>query len=175
MSQTPGTIMQDGDDVVCTACGTTVDVCTLFPPRVTPEMARKQLEMAQEVADILAKGTSILEHAERFDRPVASIEAPIPVWELCADGWDGVDELDSDWMQTLPMGTRLYYIGATPIAPQALPSAPDALTQPQLRALVYTAQCGAQDEHGSDWTLSDEGLWKLYQAIESRLRAQRGK
>lgn len=44
-------------------------------------------------------------------------DAPIPVWELFSDGWDGVDELDSDWLQTLPIGTRLYYI--THPAPEA--------------------------------------------------------
>lgn len=51
--------------------------------------------------------------------PVPASEAasvPIPVWELYADGWDGVDDLDGDWMQTLPIGTKLYYLAA-PAAP----------------------------------------------------------
>lgn len=43
----------------------------------------------------------------------AEIAEPVPVWELSDDGWDAVSGLDGDWLKSLPIGTRLYYIGPT--------------------------------------------------------------
>ena len=31
-----------------------------------------------------------------------------PVMELCEDGWNLVWGIDTDWLETLPFGTKLY-------------------------------------------------------------------
>jgi hypothetical protein len=40
-------------------------------------------------------------------------QEPVAVWELQEDGWDTI--CDGDWLQTLPVGTKLY---TTPLAAQ---------------------------------------------------------
>ena len=35
-----------------------------------------------------------------------SPQEPVAVWELQEDGWDTI--ADADWMETLPIGTKLY-------------------------------------------------------------------
>lgn len=76
------------------------------------------LEMADTALMSLADKTPLYAGAAPA-APIAT-PAPIPVWQLFADGWDSVDEIDADWLQTLPLGTILYYIGpAAPAAPIA--------------------------------------------------------
>ena len=36
----------------------------------------------------------------------AAQQEPVAVWELQEDGWDTI--CDGDWLQTLPVGTKLY-------------------------------------------------------------------
>jgi hypothetical protein len=36
----------------------------------------------------------------------AQQQEPVAVWELFADGWDSI--ADPEWMETLPVGTKLY-------------------------------------------------------------------
>lgn len=56
----------------------------------------------------------LLEAADRGAKPAPK---PIPVWELYSDGWDSVDDLDGNWLLTLPQGTVLYYLPPCPLPP----------------------------------------------------------
>jgi hypothetical protein len=35
---------------------------------------------------------------------------PVAVMELYTDGWDLVENIDTDWLETLPFGTKLYLL-----------------------------------------------------------------
>ena len=43
---------------------------------------------------------------ERVDETAKGEQEPVAVWELEEDGWNTI--ADPDWMETLPVGTRLY-------------------------------------------------------------------
>ena len=45
---------------------------------------------------------------ERIDQAIAELESqePVAVWELFEDGWDSI--ADPEWMESLPIGTKLY-------------------------------------------------------------------
>ncbi len=47
---------------------------------------------------------------ESLRRSVAKAEKqePVAVMELYTDGWDLVEGIDTDWLETLPFGTKLY-------------------------------------------------------------------
>ncbi len=38
----------------------------------------------------------------------AEKQEPVAVMELYTDGWDLVEGIDTDWLETLPFGTTLY-------------------------------------------------------------------
>ena len=59
-------------------------------------------------------------------------QEPVAVWELQEDGWDTI--CDGDWLQTLPVGTKLY---TTP------PAQRKPLTDEQLEAMAekYVTNC----------------------------------
>ena len=40
------------------------------------------------------------------EQPAPVQQEPVAVWELQEDGWDTI--CDGDWLQTLPVGTKLY-------------------------------------------------------------------
>jgi hypothetical protein len=37
-----------------------------------------------------------------------AVQEPVAVMELYASGWDLIESVDLDWLQTLPFGTKLY-------------------------------------------------------------------
>ena len=54
------------------------------------------------------------EGVERLNKALAAARElrkmePVAVWELMEDGWDTI--ADSNWMETLPVGTKLYALG----------------------------------------------------------------
>ena len=49
-----------------------------------------------------------LAQALTYARKLRKME-PVAVWELMEDGWDTI--ADSNWMETLPVGTKLYALG----------------------------------------------------------------
>jgi hypothetical protein len=64
---------------------------------------------------------------------LASVQEPVPVFELQKSGWEIICDLD--WIQTLPFGTKLY---TTP--PPAQPAVPDAMTSADIQeSIEYVA------------------------------------
>jgi hypothetical protein len=49
-------------------------------------------------------------YGELYTSPTAKQEQgePVAVMELYTDGWDLVENIDTDWLETLPHGTKLY-------------------------------------------------------------------
>jgi hypothetical protein len=64
----------------------------------------------QLLLELQNKGYGIVAISDVPSKPAAASGEAIPVWELYKDGWDAVEGLDSDWMTTLPFGTKLYYL-----------------------------------------------------------------
>ena len=53
----------------------------------------------------------LTEEIQRMAKRIEELEAkgePVAVWELFEDGWDSI--ADPEWMESLPVGTKLYTI-----------------------------------------------------------------
>lgn len=55
-------------------------------------------------------------------------QEPVAVWELFAGGWESI--ADGDWMQTLPIGTKLYTL--------PLPQQPPVEAQTEAEKTAYS-------------------------------------
>lgn len=76
---------------------------------------------------------------------VQSEQEPVAVWELQEGGWDTI--ADPDWMETLPIGTKLY-------------------TAPPQREWV-----GLTDDEIDRWNIvGHESLREFVRAIEAKLK-----
>jgi hypothetical protein len=67
-------------------------------------LAQPETDMVQ---DAIVCGTGIAKDGKRID-PASIYKEPEPVavWELQEGGWDTI--ADRDWMESLPVGTKLY-------------------------------------------------------------------
>ena len=84
---------------------------------------------------------------------VSDKSEPVAVMELYESGWDLVEGIDTDWLETLPLGTKLY-------------------TTPQQRTWV-----GLTDDErleAAEIDGADEWFWKVCKAIEAKLKAKNG-
>jgi hypothetical protein len=69
-------------------------------------------EEAQQVLDALELVTDLTNHDDELYEAIETLRArlaqpePVAVWELQEGGWDTI--ADADWMESLPIGTKLY-------------------------------------------------------------------
>jgi hypothetical protein len=86
----------------------------------TTQMSKKAMKMA---LDALEENHHLIEEHERpdylahYDRVISEVAKAlakqeqgetVAVWELQETGWETI--CDGDWLMTLPIGTRLYYM-----------------------------------------------------------------
>jgi len=85
------------------------------------------LKIAEMDGNCYYKATDLLR--TRLAQPE---QEPVAVWELQEDGWDTI--CDGDWLQTLPVGTKLYT--TPPAAAQ-----PDRVRELKCVIADLTAEC----------------------------------
>jgi hypothetical protein len=71
------------------------------------EVMKMALETLEEVQMTIATSNWLNKRVEALRTALAQPEPePVAVWELQEGGWDTI--ADADWMETLPVGTKLY-------------------------------------------------------------------
>ena len=87
-------------------------------------------------------------------------QEPVAVWELQEDGWDTI--CDGDWLQTLPVGTKLY---TTP------PAQRKPLTDEQVNLFINGRGDEDDDDYveptGDGFGLTDADLVRLVRRVEA--------
>jgi hypothetical protein len=83
-------------------------------------------------------------------------QEPVAVWELQEDGWDTI--ADRDWMESLPIGTKLYT--APPQREEGCAECGKKLSDGWA---LYCVKCSEREWQG----LTDEDLWELVQKTPS--------
>jgi hypothetical protein len=96
------------------------------------DLAQSLLEKSRHHSEIIAAYTAIKQALAAQHEPenepyvsLASVQEPVPVFELQKSGWEIICDLD--WIQTLPFGTKLY------TTPPAQPAVPDAMTSADIQ------------------------------------------
>jgi hypothetical protein len=79
--------------------------------RPAPDL-QAELDATNRQVEILSDA---LAKSRREVAALKAVQEPVAVMELYASGWDLIESVDLDWLQTLPFGTKLY---ATPPAAQ---------------------------------------------------------
>ena len=69
---------------------------------------------------------------DQYKPPKQEQGEPVAVMELHEGGWDLVEDIDTDWLETLPFGTKLY---TTPQQPSTIVRKP--LTDEQIRECAW--------------------------------------
>jgi hypothetical protein len=90
-------------------------------------------ELAESRREVTALNAAQQEHEPENEPYVslASVQEPVPVFELQKSGWEIICDLD--WIQTLPFGTKLY------TTPPAQPAVPDAIGPNEDELPAYAA------------------------------------
>ena len=73
------------------------------------EALRLALEALSEAHYVVEHRQDVKKREQAINAIKAALEAkaePVAVWELFEDGWNSI--ADPEWMESLPVGTRLY-------------------------------------------------------------------
>ena len=86
--------------------GCTVPLYTTTPPVPTAQ-SKQEKNFCQRCGKQLGKNDWDI-HTCTPPQPKELEQKPVAVMELYTDGWDLVKGIDTDWLETLPFGTRLF-------------------------------------------------------------------
>jgi hypothetical protein len=120
-------ITMSGDITDCDARWFKASDLYTTPPAATDLQA--ELDATNRQVEILSDALS---ESQREVAALKAVQEPVAVMELYASGWDLIESVDLDWLQTLPFGTKLY---TTP--PAAQPAPPECQTEAEKTAFAF--------------------------------------